>query len=768
MQKRLLIFLFLLLISVAFSGYFDTVIDYFNDYVSEYQNESSDSPLIQKLKEDMQNLGLYRLYKLQMVGSIDKKESATSIADLLTEHMELLDENTFENYQSKIAYGAFLGWVITQFSDQTFQLGTLNTMPAYNESYNSFLYASRDWASIVYQNWISYALGLSEEEPYLFPKDIKKSDSLSGYNLKELEIDDDNVEIIKELTNKAVIEQINIAVNSISSKKYDVSKIFKDAVTEKVSIMAKDIPEDLREKAEELFTLWLYRSFSLIENAPYYPQDLPVTEKAIPGFTTEIINSESEYEAVENFLNTNEDLKTKILTNAKVQKMMLNNVDVNPAKLIQSDIQSESKKVVAPFTINMGNIKNELSAKLIKAQPKSLNLSWLRFVLYIALILIAFFLVKSLKKFIFPLIVLLEFVYLLFMANIITNIIDISFYAITIVPLSIFTLLLVVSKLLSNKNKRTLTDLLKLALLVLVFVLPFIKLYPEVPELKMDNFSDFYSSPYYGELKSDLYESDSSLINIAQRNLYSIISSELSDLKREYNTVIKNNLNDFIENTETEVSIKNDKISLKIPIFSDYMSIENQSVYGEKIEQLQRLIAKFERESKASYSSFLSASGNYSDLSEEIVKYSGEPLRVEFSKYVAEGLTAKEEYKPAYEIVSNRIVDELNLEPKAANIVVSREKNFILLALATILFAVTVVLFKKPYLVLGESILMIIALIVFWINSGILNIYVQTNAPILKIATQSGLNPIFIIIYFVIIVLGILISFNLLKGREQK
>jgi hypothetical protein len=198
------------------------------------------------------------------------------------------------------------------------------------------------------------------------------------------------------------------------------------------------------------------------------------------------------------------------------------------------------------------------------------------------------------------------------------------------------------------------------------------------------------------------------------------------------------------------------------------MSIENQSVYGASIEQLQRLIAKFERESKASYSNFLNASGNYSDLSEQIVKYSGEPLRAEFSKYIAENLTVKEEYEPVYEIVSNRIVDELNLEPKAANIVVSREKNFILLALATILFTVTVVLFKKPYLVLGESILMIIALIVFWINSGILNIYVQTNAPILKITTQSGLNPIFIIIYFIIIVLGILISFNLLKGREQK
>ena len=768
MQKRLLIFISLIIVSIGFSGYFDTVVGYYNDYISDYSNEASDSPLINKLKEDMENLGIYRLYKLQMVGSIDKKESAISVADLITEHMEKLPPDSFENYQSKIAYGAFLGWIMTQFSDQSFQLGTLNQMPAYSDSYNEFLYASRDWASIVYQNWISYALGLMKEEPYLIPDNIEITNSFNNYDLETSEIGNDEIEIIRELTNEAVIQQINLSVDFISSKEYDVSKIFKDTVSEKAAVMAKEIPEELKTNAENLFRLWLFKSFSLIESAPFYPQDLPITEKVITGFNTNIINNESEYKEVQDFLDANEDLKSKILMNAKIQKMMLSNVDTSPINLIKSDIESESKKVVAPFTINMGNIKNKLSSDLINAQPESFDISWLRFVFYIALIFIAFFLVKGLKKYLLAIIIIIELVYLLFMSNITTNIVDISFYAITIVPIAIFTLFLIISKLLSKKNKNSLTDLLKLILIIFVFILPFIKLYPDVPELKMDNFSDFYDSPYYNELKSDLYESDSSLINISQRDLYSIISSELSDLKRTYNTVIKNNLNDFIVNTETEASIKNGKISLKIPLFSEYMSIENQKVYGEEIEQLQRLIAKFERESKSSYSNFLSSSGNYSNLSENIVKYSGEPLRLEFTDYIKENLTVKEEYIPAYEIVNNRIIDELNTSPSAAVIVVSRDVNFIVLSLGIILFAISVIILKKPYLVLLEAIILTVGLIVFWINSGILNIYVQANAPILKINTNSGLNPLFLIMYFIIILVGITISFNLLKGREHK
>ncbi len=454
--------------------------------------------------------------------------------------------------------------------------------------------------------------------------------------------------------------------------------------------------------------------------------------------------------------------------NAKIQKMMLSNVDTNPLKLIKSDIEMESKKVVAPFTIHMGNIKNELSSNLIAAQPKSFDISWLRFVLYIALILISFFLVKKLKRYLLAIIIVFELIYLLFMANITTSVIDISFYAITIVPLAIFTLFLVVSKIMSKKNKSSLLDLSKFILMIFVFILPFVKLFPDVPELKMDNFSYFYNSPYYNELKSDLYESESSLINISQRDLYSIISSELSDLKREYNTVIKNNLNDFIVNTSTEVSIKNEKISLKIPLFDEYMSIENQKIYSKPIEQLQRLISKFWRESNTSYSNFLSSSNNYSNLSENIVKYSGEPLRIEFADYIRKNLTVKEEYIPAYEIVNNRIIDELNTSPSAAAIVVSRDVNFIVLSLGTILFAVSVIILKKPYLVLIEVIILTVGLVVFWINSGTLNIYVQANAPILKINTNSGLNPLFLIMYFVIIVIGITISFNLLKGREHK
>lgn len=175
MNKRpiVLILVFLsLIIATAFS--FDTAkaTKAFKTYVEDYKKEQSQLPVILKLKEDLKDLALYRLYKLQIAGSVEKKESTTTIPDLLTDHMKALDESYFSTGEEKIAYSAFLSWVVSDVSGKKFQVGTINEMPAYSLTFNGYSSRIRTVAPQVYESWIAYSLGLLKNALQAFQREI--------------------------------------------------------------------------------------------------------------------------------------------------------------------------------------------------------------------------------------------------------------------------------------------------------------------------------------------------------------------------------------------------------------------------------------------------------------------------------------------------------------------------------------------------------------------------------------------------------------------
>ncbi|AKI96967.1 hypothetical protein [Kosmotoga pacifica] len=765
MSKRPVVVVFLLLLVVtAFS--FDTLKaeKAFKVYVEDYERESSKLPIILKLKEDLKDLALYRLYKLQIAGSIEKKESTTTIPDLLTAHMKSLDESFFSSEEEKIAYSAFLAWVVSIVSGKNFQIGTINEMPAYSLTFNSYSSRIRSSAPRVYESWVAYALGLLKERPEGFPDGrLPTPKTFSDFDL-DIVSDIEEQQEIASITDAEILRQLSEAIEMISAKEYNVSVLFNDKVEERVNFITSKLPSELtglEESTRNLLKLWIFRSLSLIPDAPYFPESLPIETLEISGFINTIPLEDPNYEKISEIIKANNLMMMQLNF---ALKMIARN-DYSPVGLIEADINSEAKKMVAPLLSTLGQIRNELSAVFVSSVSKKISLGWLRILFYILIVALAFTYLQFLKKYLVYIIVGFETFYLLFISNPNQSTLDLSLYAIVIIPLFVFAILITLGRVLSKKRK--VIDIAALILIVFASILPFVKLYKNVPELSMEKFPEFYESIYYDTLKEDLFVSPNSLFNIEVRKLTSLISAELNELKRSYRVVIPNMLNDLAKNTETKFSVSGTRLRVTMPAFDEYLSIEKEPTYISNFEDLQKAFKSFVRNSKSNFSQYNKVLNNVENMAEEIVLYAGEPLRADFEEYLEKTLGAKPEYAVAIDNIEEAIIDELNAQPIAATIAPYKVPGFAVLLLGIFILVATTVIFKNFYLSLLEGML-IVAAFIGNISNKNLEIFVQAGTPYLKLSVNTGISVWFFTLFTVIIVLAEIFAFtSYKKGRES-
>ncbi|RKX47827.1 MAG: hypothetical protein DRP32_08435 [Thermotogae bacterium] len=767
MNKRpiVLILVFLsLIVATAFS--FDTAkaTKAFKTYVEDYKKEQSQLPVILKLKEDLKDLALYRLYKLQIAGSVEKKESTTTIPDLLTDHMKALDESYFSTGEEKIAYSAFLSWVVSDVSGKKFQVGTINEMPAYSLTFNGYSSRIRTVAPRVYESWIAYSLGLLKKRPSSFPEgNLPIPNTFSNFDLS-VAMDPAEQEEIASITDEEILKQLSKAIQDISNKKYDVSALFKDKVEERVDFITSRLPEDLEgleDSTKNLLKLWIYRSFSLIQEAPYFPESLPINVMNIPGFENDISMEDPNYEKISAIITKNDMMMMQLNFALK----MIGNNDYSPVGLIEADIVSEAKKMVAPLLSTLGQIRNELSGEFISSVSKKLSLGWIRILFYALIIFLGLTYLKILKKYLLYIIVGFETLYLLFLSNPYQSAFDLSLYAIVIIPLFVFAILITLGRVLSKKKKAI--DLLALALIVLALSLPFVKLYKNIPELSMEKYPEFYDSIYYDALKDDLFESPNSLFSIEMRELTSLVSAELNELKRGYRIIIPNMLNNLAKNTGTTFSVSGTRLRLSVPSFADYLSIENEPTYISQFEDLQKAFKSFVRSSKRNYSQYKRTLNNIENMAEKVVTYAGNPLRADFEEYLKRTLEDKSEYTVALDDIETAISDEMKIEPRSALVTPYKVPKYTVLLLGIFLLVATTVVFRNFFLSILEGILIVIAFVGAY-GMRNLDIFVQAGTPYLKLSVSTGMNIWFFVIFTVIIVLAEIFAFiSYKKGRES-
>ncbi|MFO7881416.1 MAG: hypothetical protein R6U52_02625 [Kosmotogaceae bacterium] len=768
MNKRsILLIVFLAFIISAFPIDKEVILKDFNEYVTDYKREESTLEEVIQLKSDLKNLALYRFYKIQMVGSIEKRESSTTMAELLSSHMDSLPEGFFSEYNERIAYSAFLAWVLSEISYADFQLGTINEMPAYAKSFSNYVNLAQDRATKVYKAWILYSLGLNSEKPPEFPVDLNKTDSFDQWKIDSVQIDKELANDVIWFTEETIIKELNSIIDNISSNSYNASSIFIEMVQERARIVANNLPENIREKAKKLFEYWIYRSFSLVEKAPAYPEQLPVTELNISGFENPFHDSQVSFEDVINFLDSNPNIMTQTITNLRVQKMMIQREDFTPTKLIEKDVENEVNKIKSTIAIQMGHTKDELSVKLIEANEAKLNLDWLRFVGYIIFAILSVVYFKILKRYFVPIIITAEVVYVVFFANLITNIVNISVYSSFVLPLLLFTGIIYVSKLLTRRKEKTVLDFLALALVILIIIVPFIKLYNEVPEISLDEHPEFHESVYYDTLKYDIFDSDNSLLNREIDDLTSLISSEFTELRRAYGVLLGNTFNSFAKESDSEITVTNNRVRVLIPSYSEYFSIENHDEYISQFNELHRRLKEFSRTSMANYKNYLSMIDQVINRSETIVKYSSSYLKDDFKDYLNEKLGNKPQFEESLAHVEKSLKDEFDAKPEPGTVRTYSSVGFQGLLIGLMLFGPFTVLFKKPLFIIMISVVLVIGLVLCLINANMLNIFVHSSAPILETQTSSYMSILFLILYSCIIVVSLIYAFTLYKkGRE--
>ncbi|MBN2253199.1 MAG: hypothetical protein JW701_05830 [Kosmotogaceae bacterium] len=758
-KSMLSVIVFLAIAVLSFSFSQKLIVEDFKTYVDDYSQQEPQLPKVVKLIEDLDYLSIYRLYKLQMVGSIEKKESSTTIAGLLTKHLQTFAEEDFRDSDDRIAYSAFLAWVLSEISGKAFETYSLNEMPAYLEVFNSYSSRVRSMAEVVYKEWIAYSLGLLDEKPGAFPDALEISNSFSSFSLK-VDAPVESEREILSLSDKRIIDALNETVAKISSKEYSVSTLVEEEITRLAIQTAMDLAQlgdaEMMSAGRELFRLWLLRSMGLIEYAPFFPESIAIREKEIAGFQLDIEPADSKYQALIDSLEQNPGVRTTVMEKIEMGAQLLSMKQFTPVGLIESDIADEVRKIV-PIQANiMGGIRNELSANLVLSVEKSLDLWWLRVIVYALLVVLALTILPSVKKYLIGLIIILETIYVFFIGNITTGIFDLSLHSIVVLPAFAFVLMLTISSLL-NRRKRSRILILKLILLVLISIFPFLTLLNEQPEIAMDSFEGFYDSVYYSTLKNDVFLAPESMISLQTRDLNSLVSSELNALKRILRVVIPNKLNSFSTAAEMSYSVdSNGRLRVAAPAFSEYFSIENQTTYISELQGLAKDIDSFIRDSNRNSRSYSSSVSTLIATSERIVVYAGEKMREDFTYSLETELGSKPELATALNDYHEEIDPLLESDPSPVPVKVYRVLEFAALIVSLLLLAVTLFVVRRP--IISYINLALIVVYFFLVLPGIssLNLFVQGGSPILRVTINPSINVLFLIVFTGIIVLSVL------------
>ena len=164
-------------------------VEIYRSFLKDYESENSKIELINNLKSELKNLAIYRLIKLEIAGSIERKESASSIFDYLT---AFYNKNKPQTIEERIALAGLLSYVVARLSDENLKAVTINNLPAFISAFNDYvLFLTRDFKDIS-KNVIIYSLGLTDKAPKGFENipvigDLKINGDTSSLILKNKE-----------------------------------------------------------------------------------------------------------------------------------------------------------------------------------------------------------------------------------------------------------------------------------------------------------------------------------------------------------------------------------------------------------------------------------------------------------------------------------------------------------------------------------------------------------------------------------------------------
>lgn len=148
-MKRLTIFVFLVLIlSLTFPINLEKSKELFLYYINNFETSNDDEFLSNTRNSINTFLPIYRYYKIELVGSVEKTDVSKKIGDFL---YVIYKQNISNDYTTQLARAAFFSYLEASLERKKFEASFIKSSPNFNNFFNSYqskvIFAARNYLS---------------------------------------------------------------------------------------------------------------------------------------------------------------------------------------------------------------------------------------------------------------------------------------------------------------------------------------------------------------------------------------------------------------------------------------------------------------------------------------------------------------------------------------------------------------------------------------------------------------------------------------------
>ncbi|POZ90122.1 hypothetical protein [Petrotoga sp. SL27] len=207
-MKKLTILLITVIISLTALGIdVETVKDVYKTLIQTYnEGENLSNEEFTSFFQELNNLGFYRFYRTQMIGSAEYIDRPTNVQTYLSQIYDNV-QSQFTTIEEKLALAGFLVYVQSDLSGKQITQEMIRSMPAYFATIQDYTRSLENDALTYFGNVIIYSLGIVENAPFInierFESDAEILDT--RFYIYEGETNPEYNEIILE--NKESLEQ---------------------------------------------------------------------------------------------------------------------------------------------------------------------------------------------------------------------------------------------------------------------------------------------------------------------------------------------------------------------------------------------------------------------------------------------------------------------------------------------------------------------------------------------------------------------------------
>ncbi|KUK15583.1 MULTISPECIES: hypothetical protein [Petrotoga] len=166
-MKKLTILLITVIISLTALGIdVETVGDVYKTLIQTYnEGENISNEEFYLFFQELNNLGLYRFYRTQMIGSAEYIDRPTNVQTYLSQIYDNV-QSQFTTIEEKLALAGFLVYVQSDLSGEQITQEMIRSLPAYFKTVQEYTRSLENDALTYFGNVIIYSLGIVDSAPF--------------------------------------------------------------------------------------------------------------------------------------------------------------------------------------------------------------------------------------------------------------------------------------------------------------------------------------------------------------------------------------------------------------------------------------------------------------------------------------------------------------------------------------------------------------------------------------------------------------------------